>query len=109
MMEQYGLTSEQVSSQVASPHLIAGHIVSWKRVARHLGLTEPDISAISMDGHDEQERKEMMLNKWIQKNGSGASYQCLLNVCVEADDKKLAENVCEELKRQGMYCRCQHH
>ena len=101
MMQKYGLTSEQVNSQVASPHLIARHIVNWRHLAPYLGLTGPDIHAISVDGHDEQERRNMMLDKWISKNGCDASYQCLLEVCVEAGDRELAENICQELRDQS--------
>ena len=101
MIQQYRLTPEQVNSQVTCPHLIARHIVNWRHVAPHLGLTEPDISAISVDGRDEQDRRNMMLNMWIRRNGYDASYHHLLEVCVEAGDRELAENICQELRDQS--------
>ena len=105
MMKKYKLTLEQVNSQVTNVHLIAEHIVKWRQVAPRLRLTKPDIEAIEVNGRNEEERRKEMLDKWIQKNGSGATYQCLLKMCVEAHDKELAENICKELERQGMHCR----
>ena len=106
MIEKYELTSEQVNSQVTNVHFVAKHIDKWQHLGPYLKLTQQEVTAILKDRHDgEQCQREMMLNEWIKKNGSNASYQSLLNVCVEADDKELAENICKELKRQGMYCR----
>ena len=107
MIETYELTSEQVNSRVTNVRLIAKHIDKWQHLAPYLKLTKQEITNVILkDRHDDEQcQREMMLNEWIKKNGSNASYQCLLNVCVEADDKELAENICKELKRQGMYCR----
>lgn len=103
MIQKYGLTTEQINSKFAIAHLVARHIDNWRHLAPYLGLTGPEISAISRNGHDELERRKMMLNEWIRKNGSNASYWCLLQVCLVADDKELAENICQEyISQQGM-------
>ena len=101
MIQHYQLTAEQVNSKVAIPHLIARHVVSWTHLAPYLGLTGPEMSAISRDGHDELERRNMMLNEWIRKRGRDATYWHLLEVCLEAENRELADNICQELQK---YC-----
>ena len=100
MTQHYQLSAKQVNSKVTVPHLIARLIVSWRRLAPYLGLTGPEISAISRDGHGELEQRNMMLNEWIRKHGANASYWRLLEVCLEAEDRELADNICQELQRQ---------
>ena len=75
---------------------------NWKYLAPFLHLTPPEISAIKEDGKDALERRKMMLDKWIEKNGKDATYTSLLLVCLEAEDKELATNICREVKRN--YC-----
>ena len=99
MIEDYQLPAEQVNSKVTIPHLIARHVVSWTHLAPYLGLTEPEIAAISKDGHDELGKQNMMLNDWIRKCGRDATYWHLLEVCLEAEDRELADNICQELQR----------
>ena len=103
MMQRYGLTIEQVNSKITVSHLIARHIVNWNHLAPYLGLTAAEISAISRDGHDELERRKMMLDKWIRKNGCNASYQCLLELCLEADDRELADKILQELNNLSKF------
>ena len=101
LMKQYRLTIEQINCKVSESHLIARHIVHWKHLAPYFGLTEPEISATSEDGHDHLDKAKIMLNQWIKKNGSDASYQHLLEVCLKAEDIQLAENICQELKNHS--------
>lgn len=92
MIQQHdGLATEHINSKV-DPCLIAKYIVNWRQFAPYLGLTEPEISAITEDEPHE------MLNEWIHKNGSNASYQCLLEVCLKAGDRELANRICQQLR-----------
>ena len=86
---EVALISEQVNSQITNVHLIAKHIDKWQQhLGPYLKLTQQEVTVILKDRHDDEQcQREMMLNKWIKKNGCNASYQCLLNVCVEADIK----------------------
>ena len=69
-------------------------------MAPFLNLTLPEISAIEEDGQTAEQRRKMVLDKWIKKNGMEAKYICLLEVCLEAKDRELADRICEEVKKK---------
>lgn len=50
---------------------------SWKRLGRALGIGDTVITQIQMDEDDAYERAYMLLNKWRQQMGAGASYEAL--------------------------------
>lgn len=68
----------------------------WKVVGRKLGLKNPELSNIESDNsRNLKEAKYQMLCKWLQKNGSTATYQNLATAFMEANKGDLAEAVLE--------------
>ena len=74
---------------------LARHIASHCNVARHLGLTEPDIAAITSDEPNEVQRRFIVLTKWQEKNGADATYVALAEHFLEMESRTLAEEVIE--------------
>ena len=93
LMEQYGLTANQVDMKCSKTHLVAKYIGEWGDIAKSLNLTDPEIIAIRRDGFDEGERRNMMLSRWITKNGRDATFRVLLEACVEVDQGDVAGKI----------------
>ena len=74
---------------------LARHIASYRNVARHLGLTEPDIAAITSDEPNEEERRLAVFTKWQEKNGADATYVALAEHFLRMESRALAEEVIE--------------
>lgn len=70
-------------------------ISHWKELARHLGLTKPDIVAIDHDHHhDYGEQKYQMLRKWFDQQRTPPSRQSLIKIIVvKMKDSELAGEV----------------
>ena len=57
---------------------LAFHIMdSSRRLGRALGIGDAVITQIKMDEENAYERAYMLLNKWRQQMGTGASYEAL--------------------------------
>ena len=74
---------------------LAKHIASYRNIARHLGLTEPDIAAVMSDEPNEAERRVAVLIKWQEKSGADATYVALAEHFLEMESRALAEEVIE--------------
>ena len=79
-------------------HLVARYIGDWEDIAKSLNLTGPEIIAIKRDGFDEGERRNMMLSRWITKNGRDATFKVLIEACIEVEQKEVAEKICQFIK-----------
>ena len=98
MKRQYNLTPNQLDVKVTKTHLLARHITQWEKIAPCLGLTGPKIFAIQRDGYDQNNCKNLMLNRWIMENGSKATYQILITASLEAEETEFAESICKQLQ-----------
>ena len=57
---------------------LASHIMdSWRRLGRALGIGDTVITQIQVEEDDAYERAYMLLKKWRQQMGAGASYEAL--------------------------------
>lgn len=74
---------------------IAQKVTHWQILARHLGLSEPDIVAIESDhSHDYTEQKVQMLLKWFKQQPSKPTRQTLVRIVEEKmKDPVLAKEV----------------
>ena len=57
---------------------LAFHIMdSWRRLGRALGIGDTVITQIQVEESDAYERAYMLLKKWREQMGTGASYEAL--------------------------------
>ena len=73
---------------------IARAIPRWSSLARYLGLSDPDIVAIS-ENHkgDYEEQRYQMLLKWYQQQATPPTRQALVRVIEEEMGTKLAQDI----------------
>lgn len=71
---------------------------TWKKLARRLGITEPNITAIDDRHKGLSEKAYHMLLQWKQGNGSQATYQVLFEALTNelVRCRTLAETYCCE-------------
>ena len=83
---------------------ISKAISHWKELARHLGLSKPDIVAIEHNHlHDYEEQKYQMLRKWFEQNSTPPSRQSFIKIIEEKmKDQELAGEVDSALYRLDM-------
>ena len=73
---------------------VAEMIVSWKHIARRLGLTEPKIVEIEKNHMgDYAEQKDQFLIEWKSKFGSKATYHVLFKCLDECEMRLCAEEL----------------
>eukprot|EP00731_Ephydatia_muelleri_P023074 Em0015g657a len=65
----------------------------WKLLGRRLLNTEQDVKDIDHDEKEEQDKREKVLLKWNEQQGSGATYQKLIDTLKEVGNKDTAERV----------------
>ena len=73
-------------------YIIATFNFEWKTVGRRL-ITAQTIKDIDREGHSEQEKRDKMLERWLQSNGSGATYRVLINALSDVRNNQAAEEV----------------
>ena len=86
----------------------------WKSVGKRL-LDDQSIDDIDREEHNEQNKREKMLLKWLQQEGSRATYSCLMEVLEVLKLKDTAEAVTRLVMEEGksyqskrkLYCRKQ--
>ena len=74
----------------------------WKSLGRRLLNTEQDVKDIDHEEKEEQHKRENVLLKWKEQQGSGATYQKLHDTLKEVGNKDTAERV-EQLAVDGMF------
>eukprot|EP00731_Ephydatia_muelleri_P023388 Em0015g971a len=65
----------------------------WKSLGRRLLNTEQDVKDIDREEKEEQHKREKVLLKWKEQQGSGATYQKLYDTLKEIGNKVTAERV----------------
>ena len=65
----------------------------WKLLGRRLLKTEQDVKDIDREEKEEQHKREKVLIKWKQQQGSGATYQKLTDTLIEIGNKGTAEKI----------------
>ena len=74
----------------------------WKSLGRHLLNTEQDVKDIDHEEKEEQHKREKVLLKWKEQQGSGATYRKLIDTLMKVGNKITAEGV-ELLAVDGMF------
>ena len=73
----------------------------WKSLGLQLLNTKQDVKDIDCEEKEEQHKREKVLLKWKQQQGSGVTYQKLIDTLKEVGNKDTAERV-EQLAVDGM-------
>ena len=78
---------------------IAEKIVHWEGMARHMGLSEPDIAEIEQNYiRNYKEQKYQMLLRWYQRQEPPPTRQSLIQIIEEKmEDSVLAQDVIDVL------------
>ena len=74
----------------------------WKSLGRRLLNTEQDVKDIDHEEKEEQHKRDKVLLKWQEQQGSSATYQKLTDTLKEVGNKDTAERV-EQLAVDGMF------
>ena len=75
----------------------------WKRVGNRL-LDDQDVIDIDREEHEEQNKREKMLLKWLQQKGGRATYRRLVEVLEVLKCKETAEAVTRLVMDDGKNC-----
>ena len=73
----------------------------WKVIGRRLLKKELDITDIDREENSEQQKRDKVLMKWKEQEGSGATYQKLIDTLKVLGNKDAAERV-QQLVIDGM-------
>ena len=71
----------------------------WKSLGRRLLKTEQDIKDIDNEEKAEQHKREKVLLKWKEQQGSSATYQKLVDTLKEVGNKITAEGIVDGMFR----------
>ena len=74
--------------------------ISWKQLARKLGLCETEIDAIEYENREFKEQIHKFFYQWRRHQGDGATKEVLLQAVVTAD---LPLEKIQALKREGIH------
>ena len=82
-----------IDSKCCQTHKVAKLIGDWQDIAKELELTEQEILGIKKDEHTEHERRVAMLDLWIKRKGSSATFRALLQACRNVGEGDVAEQI----------------
>ena len=103
LLKEVGVHPEKLNDTIIDDHLreIALFLISWRKVATYLELSESDLDDVEREERDEHMKKLKALNKWKGKVGFKATYKKLVEVLLSLAMADVAEKVVLLLK--GMY------
>ena len=79
---------------------IALSIKDWRLLGNRL-IGEKLVNDIAIERHNEQNRCETMLSRWLEKDGKEATYTHLVNVLQELGNKDTADGVTDLVVGKG--------
>ena len=99
LARQLGVSEGSLCAGVSETHLVEiATFISWKDVGPRLsGITRGDIHDIDRDGYDGPEKRSKMVDLWVERNGSNATYHAMITAMLAAKKKMEAESVCRLL------------
>ena len=96
-MSKYRLTEETLKKRCSDGHILdIGVFIAWRTVGPRLDkISQTDVEDIDRDGHNESERRGMLLPLWVERNGDDATYYQLIKAMLEARNVSNADDVCK--------------
>ena len=100
---RYKLSEEQLAEQCSKDHLLdIGVFISWNEVGPRLeGIESIDMMDIRRNEYNEKQKREKLLQLWVERNGSKATYKAIITAMLKERKYSEAEKVCKLLPRKG--------
>jgi hypothetical protein len=101
--KKYNLTKENLNMKCSHDHILdIGKFISWREVGRRLKTIEDvDIRNINRDGKDEDDKRRLLLELWMERNASDAIYGEIINAMMKEQKRDEAEKVCQLLSKSN--------
>jgi guanylate kinase len=92
-------TEKTLKARCSDEHILdIGNFIAWRTVGPRLDKISPiDVEDIGYDGHNESDRRGMLLSLWVERNGDDATYYQLIKAMLEARNGSNVEEVCNLL------------
>ena len=102
LLEEVGVSLTQLDEACTREHLrdIALFLESWRTVAPHLGLSKFQVEEVELDGTEEKEKKQKILESWRAMFAYKVNYRVLVKALLKIGRADLAEQVCHLLVQQ---------
>ena len=108
LLKHYGVKKDELSVRCEDIHLIAQHIEDWEALAPYLGLKERQHRIEIAHNHLTHALKTVaMLELWAKLNDYEATYLCLIEACLKAEDKELCGEICK-IFMETSKCHCEY-
>ena len=99
LIRHYQLTQDELNKPVSDDHILEiQKTLPWRNVGPYLLGRGPKFDDIDKDGHDEEEKRRLTLDKWQDTEGDDATYVRLIEAMVKAGKNSAASEVCSLLK-----------
>ena len=99
LARQLGVSEGSLRAPVSENDLLEiATVISWREVGLRLReITRGDIHDIDRDGYDGPEKRSKMVDLWVVRNGSNATYHAMITAMLKARKRGEAESVCRLL------------
>ena len=103
LLQSYGLTERMLKKKCSEDHMYKiEKFISWREVGRHLpNISRHDLRGIDHSGHDDEDKRYRLLDKWEEKNGDDATYDVMITAMLKAEKKDQATEVCKLLATEA--------
>ena len=96
-----GISKDLLDKPCSTDHLttIASLLTNWQKYAEALRLPDSQIQDIKIDPLlDTGMKAQKVMKMWHRANGFKATYDLIVNVCLQLKDVPLAEKICRMIK-----------
>ena len=100
LLEQFSLQEEDCNKEVSAAHVedVSRRACSkWRSLPAPLEMEEIVVNDVDRERQQEQERRQLFLDKWKDLKGSKATYKKLISALLATERRKDAEYVCQLL------------
>ena len=98
-----GVDQAKLDQPCRGKHLnkISGSIARWEELTPYLDLDEVEIEDIKEEHSSPKRRRQAMLGKWKEKNGTKATYRKLAKIFASQGRRNLVEELCKILTEES--------
>ena len=99
LVSAVGVPSGKLDQKFLDRHLytLSLSLKSWRSIAPHLGLEKLEIEDIESKGKNEEEKKQMTLQRWKKRRTFDATNRKLIEAHLKVGDVDSAKSVCHLL------------
>ena len=98
LMGRYNITQAMLDRPVEDRDIpnLGRIIIDWETIAVQL-LDRSDRANVDQDGRHAGQKKQMMLERWLDRNGDAATFDKIITAMLEAREVGQATKVCKLL------------